>query len=105
MRKVYAVILLIPVLTLFAGSVTLASSCAKMAAGYEQMATAPQKCAMLHPIKDARDAWAVADKSAIRVKRVKVNRRERTAAAVVWIALCVAWLLLSLSSGGRLPGR
>jgi hypothetical protein len=27
------------------------------------------------------------------------------AAAVVWIALCVAWLLLSLSSGGTLPGR
>ena len=36
MRKVYAIILLIPVLTLFAGSVTLASSCAKMAASPHQ---------------------------------------------------------------------
>jgi hypothetical protein len=35
MRRVYAMILLIPVLTLFAGSVTLASSCAKMPAGME----------------------------------------------------------------------
>jgi hypothetical protein len=42
MRKMYAVILLIPVLTLFAGSVTLASSCAKMACG--GMDKAPEKC-------------------------------------------------------------
>jgi hypothetical protein len=38
--------LLIPVLTLFAGSVTLASSCAKMAAECGEMATATQKCVM-----------------------------------------------------------
>jgi hypothetical protein len=49
MRKVYAIILLIPVLTLFAGSVTLASSCAKMAASPHQgckrcMAGGGQKC-------------------------------------------------------------
>jgi hypothetical protein len=49
MRKVYAIILLIPVLTLFAGSVTLASSCAKMAAGCEEMATALPKSAMTAP--------------------------------------------------------
>ena len=35
MRRVYAILLLIPVLTLFTGSVTLASTCAKMAAGIE----------------------------------------------------------------------
>lgn len=42
MKRLYAIILLIPVLTLFAGSVTLASSCAKMAA-------AAQKCTMSSP--------------------------------------------------------
>lgn len=41
MKKVYAIILLIPVLTLFAGSVTLASSCAKMAATAECGGMAP----------------------------------------------------------------
>jgi hypothetical protein len=48
MRKVFALILLIPVLTLFTGSVTLASSCAKMAAGSEcvGMDKAPEKCMM-----------------------------------------------------------
>ena len=51
MKKVYAIILLIPVLTLFAGSVTLASSCAKMAATAEcgGMSKAPQKCTMTSP--------------------------------------------------------
>jgi hypothetical protein len=46
MRKLYAVILLIPVLTLFTGSVTLASSCAKWAAAAEcgGMGKAPEKC-------------------------------------------------------------
>jgi len=48
MRKLYAIILLIPVLALFAGSVTLASSCAKMAAGSEcgAVGKAPEKCMM-----------------------------------------------------------
>jgi hypothetical protein len=48
MKKVFAIILLIPVLTLFAGSVTLASSCAKMAAAAEcgGISKAPQKCTM-----------------------------------------------------------
>ena len=36
MRRLYATILLIPVLTLFAGSATLASSCAKVAAASHQ---------------------------------------------------------------------
>jgi hypothetical protein len=49
MRKLYAIILLIPVLTLFTGSVTLASSCAKVAAGCDEMATAAPKCAMAAP--------------------------------------------------------
>lgn len=43
MRKLYAVILLIPVLTLFTGSVTLASSCAKMAAECGAMRKAPAR--------------------------------------------------------------
>jgi len=47
----------------------------------------------LHSIRDARNVWTVADKSAIRDRRVKANRMERTAAAVVWIAPCVAWSL------------
>jgi hypothetical protein len=46
-------ILLIPVLTLFTGSVTLASNCAKMATGAEcsAMGKAPEKCmtAVSHP--------------------------------------------------------
>jgi hypothetical protein len=47
MRKLYAVILLIPVLTLFAGSVTLASSCAKIAAAEcGAMGKAPENCMM-----------------------------------------------------------
>jgi hypothetical protein len=53
MRRVYAMILLIPVLTLFAGSVTLASSCAKMAvaASHKECAGCGQKCHSKQPGK------------------------------------------------------
>jgi hypothetical protein len=47
MRRVFAIILLIPVLTLFTGSVTLASNCAKWAAAEcGGMSKAPEKCMM-----------------------------------------------------------
>src|ERR1700683_1218780 len=47
----------------------------------------------------------VADKSAIRGRRVKTSRRGRMMVGAVWIAPCVTWLLLGLFSGWRLPGR
>jgi hypothetical protein len=47
MKRVYAIILLIPVLILFMGSVTLASSCAKMAAGRcGETIKSPDRCMM-----------------------------------------------------------